>query len=401
MTARRDEAPMFLAGAAAVCTVVSIATFEIAMGAAALALIWNRSRWRTPPILLPLGLFIAWTIASLAAHSSLHLGYPQLKKFFVYLMLFLVASAFHQARDLRWVAWGWAAAAALSALWAMNQFYNKYMDAVEAHQDFYTVYIVSRITGFMSHWMTFSGHMMMALLIVGAFVFFTTWQTRHVLLIAAGALIAAGLLLAETRSMWLGAAAGAVYLLWFWKRWTLLALPLAVGLLALANPFGLGDRITSSVRPHGDLDSNAHRAMCRAIGWEMIKAHPLLGVGAEQVGPQHLNYLPPETRLPLPTGYYGHLHSIYYQYAAERGVPAMLALMWMLGRMIYDFARALRRATGERRWPLHAALAVMIAVLIGGFYEYNLNDSEVLAMFLALMGCGYVAVFQGEKECKA
>ncbi len=119
------------------------------------------------------------------------------------------------------------------------------------------------------------------------------------------------------------------------------------------------------------------------------------------MGPQHLNYLPAGTRLPLPKGYYGHLHSIYYQYAAERGVPAMIALLWMLGRMLYDFVRALRGANGERRWPLHAAIAVMIAVLIGGFYEYNLNDSEVLAMFLAVMGGGYVAVFQGEKECKA
>jgi len=40
----------------------------------------------------------------------------------------------------------------------------------------------------------------------------------------------------------------------------------------------------------------------------------------------------------------------------------------------------------------------MIAALISGFYEYNLNDSEVLAMFLALVGCGYVAVMQGEDE---
>ena len=42
----------------------------------------------------------------------------------------------------------------------------------------------------------------------------------------------------------------------------------------------------------------------------------------------------------------------------------------------------------------------MLSALVGGFYEYNLNDSEVLGMFLAVMGCGYVAVFQGDKECK-
>src|SRR5947209_1849714 len=134
MTARREDVPMFLAGAAAVLTVVSIAAFEIALGVAILALIWQRRQWRTPPVLLPLALFILATIVSLVAHSSLQLGYPQLKKFYVYALLFVVVTAFREARDVRWVACGWALAASLSALWAMNQFYNKYEDALEAHQ---------------------------------------------------------------------------------------------------------------------------------------------------------------------------------------------------------------------------------------------------------------------------
>ena len=75
----------------------------------------------------------------------------------------------------------------------------------------------------------------------------------------------------------------------------------------------------SIVRPHGDVDSNEHRAVLRIIGARMIHAHLLLGVGPEQVGKQYENYIPPEVARPLPTGYYGHLHNIYYQYAAERG----------------------------------------------------------------------------------
>ena len=55
MTARREDYPlsdyaMFLAGAAAVLTVVSIAAFEIALGAAIVALIATRARWRIPPV---------------------------------------------------------------------------------------------------------------------------------------------------------------------------------------------------------------------------------------------------------------------------------------------------------------------------------------------------------------
>ena len=37
-----------------------------------------------------------------------------------------------------------------------------------------SAYVADRITGFMDHWMTFSKQMMMALLMVGAMVFFST-----------------------------------------------------------------------------------------------------------------------------------------------------------------------------------------------------------------------------------
>jgi putative inorganic carbon (HCO3(-)) transporter len=105
----------------------------------------------------------------------------------------------------------------------------------------------------------------------------------------------------------------------------------------------------------------------------------------------------------LPPGYYGHLHNMYIHYAAERGVPAMLALMWMLLWALADFVRALRRsdAGSSQRWLLHAAIAVMIGILIGGYEELNLGDSEVLGMFLAVMGCGYVAVREVDQPCQA
>ncbi len=78
----------------------------------------------------------------------------------------------------------------------------------------------------------------------------------------------------------------------------------------------------------------------------------------------------------------------------------MLALVWMIGWALFDFARVLRRlpADAEERWVLHAAIAVTIGVLVSGFYSWNLNNSEVLALFLAVMGCGYVAVWQAEAK---
>ena len=46
----------------------------------------------------------------------------------------------------------------------------------------------------------------------------------------------------------------------------------------------------------------------------------------------------------------------------------------------------------EARFVLHGAIAVILAILAEGFFEYNLGDSEVLTMFLAVLGFGYIAL---------
>jgi putative inorganic carbon (HCO3(-)) transporter len=241
----------------------------------------------------------------------------------------------------------------------------------------------------------------MALLLIGAFVFFADAGRARPWLIAAGVLVAAALLAAFTRSMWLGALVGGVYLVWNWRRWVVLAIPVLMGFLLLVNPFGFRERALSAVQPHGEVDSNEHRVVTRRIGYEMIKAHPWLGLGPEQVGPHVMLYIPADVKRPLPEGYYGHLHNIYIHYAAERGIPTTLALMWMLGQALFDFARTLRRlpAGAPQRWVLHGAIAVTVAVLVSGFYELNMGDSEVLGMFLAVVACGYVAI--GDKSVSA
>ena len=114
-----------------------------------------------------------------------------------------------------------------------------------------------------------------------------------------------------------------------------------------------------------------------------------------------MQYIPEDVKLPLPEGYYGHLHNIYIHYAAERGIPTMLALMWMVARALYDFALGIAPASGTRRTALdsarghrrqHRGHAERFS------YELNLGDSEVLAMFLAVIACGYVACGYGAIE---
>jgi O-antigen ligase len=181
-----------------------------------------------------------------------------------------------------------------------------------------------------------------------------------------------------------------LYLVWFWRRWLVAVLPLiALAGLLVAPPF-VKQRFNSIFHPRKDVDSNEFRNVTFHTGLEMIKAHPLFGLGPERPNALFDRFLPPG--MSKPSGWYGHLHSIYIHYAAERGIPAMLVLVWMLVQMLYDFWRGARKlppGRNDARFVLHASAAVVIAVMLEGFFELNLGDSEVLGMFLAVVGCGY------------
>ena len=129
-------------------------------------------------------------------------------------------------------------------------------------------------------------------------------------------------------------------------------------------------------------------------GARMIQAHPFFGLGPEHVKLQFKQYLPEDVKR-LPEGWYEHLHNIYLQYAAERGIPVLLIFLWLIGKILTDFTRALKglpRGPSDERFILRGVIAAIIAILVGGILEHNLGDSEVLSLFLSVISCGYVAV---------
>jgi putative inorganic carbon (HCO3(-)) transporter len=390
--------PFYLTFAAVVAVLCSNSASNCLIGAATAALLVCHFRYgdalRFPPVKLPLGLFFLATLISVALSGHIRAGWPGPRKFYLCLVLLLIASTFRKLREVLALVVACTGMMTLSALWSLGQFWEKAMEARALDQDFRTYYTVSRITGFTSHWMTLSGEEMIVLMLGCALLFFAASRRLARWLVVAGVVIGAAFVAAYTRSMWMGAALGGGYLVWIRNRRWLLAGPVFVALVLWLNPMSVGDRIVSAFKPAGDLDSNQFRAVCRRAGWEMIKAHPWFGLGPEQVKAQFLEYIPADVPRPLPTGAYMHLHNVYLQYAAERGVPALLVYLWFLGKMLLDFVRAVRRTgdgEGERRFVLHGAIAVMLAALSAGWYEHNLNDGEILTMFLAVCACGYLA----------
>ncbi|HTQ56313.1 MAG TPA: O-antigen ligase family protein [Bryobacteraceae bacterium] len=385
----------WLTFASAVTILVSIAASQILLALALAALLLSGGRMRLPRIWLPLSLFLVGTLLSLALSPDPAAGLPQVRKIFVFTILLLVFSTLRDARTIRWLFLCWAGAGAIISLRGFVQFGRKVQEAHAAGQSFYDYYVGERITGFMSHWMTFGGQEMIAFLMTAAFLFFACIHRKRAWIwFTCTLLMAVALLLGFTRSIWLASAGAGAYLLWFWKRWIAMAVPVVLLLIALLAPASIRERFSSMLRP-GKIDSNQHRIVTWRTGLEMIRTHPWFGLGPEEVKLQFNRYVPADIPRPLPEGWYGHLHNIYLQYAAERGIPTMLTMLWMLILILYDCCRrAWRLPPGrtDQKFVLHGTAAVVIATMIAGCFEYNLGDSEVLTMFLVVVGCAYAAM---------
>ncbi|HWF10560.1 MAG TPA: O-antigen ligase family protein [Bryobacteraceae bacterium] len=401
------RASFLAAFAAAVLILISISLSQTLLAISLALLFASRHRpLRVPGMWLPLALFLVGTLLALVfSPSPLH-GLPQLRKMFVFSTLLVVSSAFSAAAAVRlFVTWG--ALEASIAIFGLAQFVSRLHSAYVQHSNIYLAYLNARFAGSMSLPITFAGQDMVVLLVLLAYVLFGLRPDRRIERLAASAgcgLIALVLLANGTRTVWLGCAAGGVWLLWCWKRWVAVLTPALLVILLWAIPGPVHDRFRSIFRPQQNVDSNEFRVICIKTGIRMIEAHPLLGIGLDETKYHFLDYLPADTPRPLPPGFYQHLHNFYLQYAAERGIPTLLMMIWMLLSIIRDFHRALARLTEERReerFLLYAGIATVIGIMVSGLFEVNLGDSEVLTVFLVVISCGYLAVDQTRRGQQA
>jgi putative inorganic carbon (hco3(-)) transporter len=390
-----SRAARWLTFGSAAAIVFSIAASQILLGLALAALLLSRERLRLPRIKWALALFMLGTLISLAFSPHPAEGLPQIKKFYVFCELLAVFTCLRSMRMIRWLFQTWGGFAAITAIAGFIQFAGKVRHVHALGQAFTNqAYVAERIKGFASHWNTYSAEEMFALLMLAAFLFFAPLRKRRWIWIACAFLAGVALLLAETRGVWIATAVAGLYLIWFWHRKLVLLVPVAALLVFLVSPAQIRQRFESIVRPRQE-DSNSFRLVAWRTGIRMIEKHPLLGLGPD--GPKYhfKEYIPADIPRPLPDGFYQHLHNIYLQYAADRGIPTMLVMVWMLIQILVDFWRGIRGLPAGRsdaRFLLHGGIAVVLAVMVEGFVEVNLGDSEVLTMFLVVAGCGYLAL---------
>jgi O-antigen ligase len=230
-----------------------------------------------------------------------------------------------------------------------------------------------RITGSTSHVMSLAG----LLLPVSLFALVWGIERRRWWSVAAGSVCLTALGLSLTRSAWIGWIAGlAVYLLVRRPRWLLALVPIVLIAITL-SPMSIFGRLVSTFDP--SQSSNLDRIRMAQAGVEMIRDHPLLGMGPGNVKPNYPIYrLPDAPRFSVP-----HLHSNPVQIWAERGIVALFAYFLLVVLVIRECVAAVRSGSGDAAARGYAVGAAVVGLTIAGLFEYNFGDSEVLLCLLA------------------
>jgi O-antigen ligase len=89
----------------------------------------------------------------------------------------------------------------------------------------------------------------------------------------------------------------------------------------------------------------------------------------------------------------GHMHSDYLQIALERGVPALIVWLILLGTYGWMLWRLRRRVAPENwieRGIVLGALGGLVGFMCSGVVHYNWGDSEVVMIFYLIMGLSLV-----------
>jgi len=249
-----------------------------------------------------------------------------------------------------------------------------------------------RPRGLLGMYMTYSGQLMLIACVAAARVLFRKDDRLWTVLVMP-ALVAA-LAATLSRNAWVGACAG-IGLLFIIRDFRLFALlPVALAAFIAFAPSQMSDRLYSSFRlkhlrhdtaaTEASLLSNRDRLAMARTGLRIIKKDPLTGVGPDMVIKVYAYYRDPSAVQQLNS----HLHNVPLQIAAERGLPALAIWLWFIVALIRDFARNRMKADPSLAY---GALAVTIAMLAAGMFEYNFGDSEFLMLFLVLVTLPYAA----------
>ncbi len=353
---------------------ISIAAANIMLGLLLatwlISLAQTRRRPEAPPLFLPLVAFAGMTLVSAAFSLDPVASLVDCKQ----LVLFLIVPAvYHFARGARatTVVNVIISVAAVSAGIGIVQFGLLHYDTLSL-----------RPRGSLGHYMTYSGLLMLVTCAAAARLMFGRRDRIWPALVMPALLVALAITL--SRNAWVGTAVAALLLVLLHdtRPASLLrvtgVLAAAVAAFILLAPSGVvADRLFSVFSLKDP--SNRDRVSMAQAGFQIVRDHPLTGVGPNMVERVYPEYRRPDAVQPNPP----HLHNVVVQIAAERGLPALALWGWFVVLTLVRLWR-LFHVDAHRVLPA-AGLAAMVAMLTAGMFEHNFGDSEFLMLLLVLV----------------
>jgi O-antigen ligase len=121
----------------------------------------------------------------------------------------------------------------------------------------------------------------------------------------------------------------------------------------------------------------------------MIKHHPVVGVGTNTFSKNYLTYKLPEPEWARTTdSMYAHNH--YLQMAGEIGLVGLAIFLWLLYRLFSENFRIYRRLKDDYLKVVSISLiACFFAFLVNGLTETSLYYSRVSMIFWYLIGVSF------------
>jgi O-antigen ligase len=354
----------------------------------------RRPLWRPrhAALLAPVVAYLGLLAISIALSYDPEISRKATSDFFHFATPLLALWLVSRERDARTLVTGVIVLGTVVALYGLVQFAAGFDD------------LHNRMTGPFSHYMTFSGVVLMAdTLLLGRLAAGRRWRAplwpgAH----GAWAWTALGilnlaLLASLTRNAWIGAAVATMALLWWTaRRWLLVLVPAAALLLWLAPP-PFASRVSSIF----DLSqpSNYDRLCMTYAGAQMVAERPLFGLGPEMVAHRYPIYRHPTA----PRYWVPHLHNSYLNLAAERGLTSLAAFLWLLLASARQGWRRLRGEGGLEGGAADLHIGVLLTLLatgVAGLFEDSWRDTEVQRLFLVLLALPFAVETAAERQGK-
>lgn len=365
-----------------------LTVFGLALSNAFLAFMILWSAWRRRDLdwdwvgrmvlMVPAGIYIVFFVGSVASSLDPRHSSDELRDILSFATLFLAPVLVRGADAVRKLCDLLVGLGVVISVYGLVQYY--FTDLGELHR---------RIVGPFSHVQTFSGILLILLLVTVARL--TRDGRRRLWLWLALALILRTLMLTLTRGAWVAALVvlGGL-ILWASRRYPAYAGAAAIvlALVVATAPRQTAERIGSIF----DLrDASNYDRLCMAeAALFMVQKSPLFGIGPEMVEERYPIYRHPTApRVQVP-----HLHSTFLQRAAEQGLLGLGAYLWLTLAALVLAWRGLRRSREDPDADTSdlylAALLVVVGFNVAGLFEDNWRDTEVrrlLLFFLALPLC--------------